>query len=346
MKRVAIGISGGVDSSVAALLLKNQGYEVVGITFIFNETFDSNDAISICKKIGIEHHIIDYKKEFNDIVINSFVSDYKNGITPNPCVLCNKYCKFKFLFDKMIELNCDFIATGHYAKVIDGKLLESVDLAKDQTYFLSSLTKEQLNKILFPLEGIDKTKVREIALEYGLINANKKDSTDVCFITDKFNTYINKTIKSIPGDVIDITNNKIIGTHNGLMYYTIGQRRGLNIGGNTDRLFVVGKNIEKNILYVSIGSDNEYLYSDSCILNSINFNVDQTPDKCMVKFRYRSNKINVSIEKINNKLLLRYDKTKSVTPGQVASFYIDNQCIGSGIIEEVRKDNKKLWYLL
>ena len=230
MKKVIVGLSGGVDSATAAALLKEQGYEVIGVTFVFTEDFNPSDAINVSKKLNIEHHIIEYKDLFKEKVINKFINDYKNGITPNPCILCNKEVKFNFLYHQMQQLNCDYIATGHYAKIIDGSLFKSTDLKKDQTYFLAQLTKEQLSKLILPLEGITKDKVREIARKYGLEVADKKDSTDVCFITTNFKEYINKQIKNKIGDVVDVKSNKKIGEHTGLMQYTIGQRKGLNLG--------------------------------------------------------------------------------------------------------------------
>ena len=167
MKRVLVGISGGVDSSVAAALLKEQGYEVIGLTFIFTEDFNFEDAVKVCEKLNIEHHIMDYKEIFKKTIIDKFIDDYKNGITPNPCVTCNKEVKFNFLYESMIKYNCDYIATGHYAKIINGKLYKSKDLNKDQTYFLASLSKKQLNKVLLPLEGITKDEVRQTAKELG-----------------------------------------------------------------------------------------------------------------------------------------------------------------------------------
>ncbi|MBE6149916.1 MAG: tRNA 2-thiouridine(34) synthase MnmA [Firmicutes bacterium] len=343
--KVVLGISGGVDSSVAAIILKNKGYEVIGITFIFTDDFDPKDAIEVCKKLNIEHHIIDYRENFKNIVINNFINDYNNGLTPNPCVLCNKEIKFNFLYQAMTKYNADFIATGHYAKIIDSRLYESEDLNKDQTYFLASLDKNKINKLLLPLEGITKEQVREIAKEYNLINASKKDSTDVCFINENFKEYMNKNIYTKKGNVINIETNEIIGTHEGLQKYTIGQRKGLNIGGNQDRLFVVGKDIINNILYVALG-DNEYLYSDSCLLTNINW-IDKEYTKCSARFRYRQSKTDVTIEKIdNNNLLIKYDTPiKAVTKGQICALYNNNECLGSGIIKEVYKNNEKLWYL-
>lgn len=347
MKKVVVGISGGVDSSVAALILQQSGYEVIGVTFMFIDDFDSNDAISVCEHLGIEHHIVDYRKEFKRDVIDKFISDYKSGVTPNPCVMCNRDVKLNFLYKEMLKLGCDYMATGHYAKIVDDKLYKSVDLNKDQTYFLCEVRREMLSHILFPLEGISKIDVRRIALENGLVNANKKDSTDVCFITENFKNYINDNIKCITGDIINIDTKEKIGLHKGLAFYTIGQRRGLDIGGSDRRMFVVGKDIENNILYVSLGDDSDYLVSDSCIVENVNYLGDYKVNKCSAKFRYRQDDIPVELEWLNdNQLLVKYSQgVKRVTPGQVCVLYDGNQCLGGGIIKEVRKNDKKLCYL-
>ena len=348
MAKVIVGMSGGVDSSVAAILLKEQGYDVVGITFIFTEDFDTTDAVKVCEKIGIEHHIIDYRDTFKRTVIDKFIEDYKSGITPNPCILCNREVKFNFLYQNMLSYDCDYIATGHYAKVIDGKLYKSQDLNKDQTYFLAQLTHEQLNKLILPLEGINKDKVREIARKYDLVVADKKDSTDVCFINNTFKTFISSKIENKPGDVVNVCNNEIVGKHNGLMRYTIGQRKGLNIGGTKDRMYVVGKNIDKNILYIALGDDNSYLVSTSCVLKNVNLINKEKIKNATAKFRYRQEETEVEIDYVSDdKIIVNYPNgVKSVTPGQACVFYKDNECLGGGIIEEVRKDDKKLWYLL
>ena len=347
MKRVVVGISGGVDSSVAAVLLQKQGYEVVGVTFKFIDNFDDTDAKVVCDKLNIEHHTIDYRDIFKEKVIDRFINDYNEGITPNPCFICNRFVKFNFLYDAMKEFNCDYFATGHYAKIKNGKLYKSVDLNKDQTYFISNVKKEQLNHVLFPLEGIDKAKVREIALENGLINASKKDSTDVCFINDNFRSYMDENIKNIAGDVVDVESLEVIGKHDGLNKYTIGQRKGLNIGGNKDRIFVVGKDLEKNILYIASGDNNDFLLTDSALIENVNWISDKKVDSCMAKFRYRQQENEVKLEFLDdNKLRVYYpQKIKSVTPGQAAVFYLDNECLGGGVIKEVYKDNKKVWYL-
>ena len=346
MKRVIIGMSGGVDSSVAIIILKNLGYEVVGITFLFTEDFDPTDAIETAKKLSIEHHVVDYRKEFKKDVIDKFINDYSNGITPNPCVNCNRVCKFKYLFENMKKYNCDYIATGHYAKITNGKLYKSIDNNKDQSYFLYNLPKEMINKIIFPLEGYTKDNIKEIAKKNNLISADKKESYDVCFINNKFKDYISKKIKNTPGNVINIETNQIIGKHQGLSHYTIGQRKGLNIGGTKDKMYVVGKDIKKNILYICLGEDNDYLYSTECLIDKLNFINEEKVKNCTAKFRYRQTEEPVELEWLENEIVVKYKrKIKSITPGQACVFYNKDECLGGGIIKEVRKNNKKIWYL-
>ena len=367
MKKVVVGISGGVDSSVAAILLKNQGYEVEGLFMrnwdtsvngdylgnpdinnnICPQEQDYNDALAVCEKIGIPLHRVDFVKEYWDYVFTYFLDELKKGRTPNPDIMCNKYIKFDMFAKKAKELGCDYIATGHYAKIVNGQLLRAHDTNKDQTYFLSQVSKEQLSNVLFPLGDIDKTEVRKIASEYGLITAEKKDSTGICFIGERnFTKFLENYLPNTPGDVIDIDTNKKIGTHIGLMYYTIGQRRGLNIGGSKDRMFVVGKDLNKNILYISYGNT-DYLISDSCIIDTVNINCDDRPTKCSAKFRYRQPDSDVELEYLDDgSILVKYPQgVKSVTPGQACVLYDKDRCIGGGIIKEVRKNNEKLWYL-
>ena len=346
MKRVLLGMSGGVDSSAAVILLQKAGYEVVGLTFKFIEDFDPTDAIKVAEKLGIEHHVEDYTKEFKELVIDKFLDDYAHGLTPNPCVHCNKVCKFKFLFENMEKYNCDYVATGHYANIKNNKIYKSIDLNKDQSYFLYNLPKEMISRIIFPLEGLNKEEVRKIAESIKLENANKKDSFDVCFIKGSFNDYMFNKLKQHPGDVVDIDTNKVIGKHKGLMYYTIGQRRGLDIGGTPDRMFVVGKEINKNILYICVGEENDYLTSNSCVLKEVNLLTEEKINKCKAKFRYRMNDVPVEVEYLdNNELLVKYDSAKRVTPGQACVLYNGEECLGGGIIKEVRKNGEKLWYL-
>lgn len=367
MSKVVIGMSGGVDSSVAAILLKEQGYDVIGLfmrnwdtsvngDFLGNPDInnnicpqeqDYNDAKKVCDKIGIPLHRIDFVKEYWDYVFTYFLDELKEGRTPNPDIMCNKYIKFDMFAKEARRLDADFIATGHYARMKDGQLLRGIDSNKDQTYFLSQVSREQLQNVLFPIGHLTKTEVRKIAENFGLVTAQKKDSTGICFIGERnFTKFLENYLPNTPGDIVDIDHNKIIGKHIGLMYYTIGQRRGLNIGGSTERMFVVGKDLNKNILYISYGNS-EYLISDSCIIDNINFNNDKRPNKCSAKFRYRQPDNDVELEYLNDDtILVKYPQgVKSVTPGQACVLYDGEECLGGGIIKEVRKNNEKLWYL-
>lgn len=345
MARVLVGMSGGVDSSVAAVLLKEQGYEVVGITFQFTEEFDASDAKKVCEKLNIEHHIVDYKTIFKNKVIDKFIEDYNQGITPNPCFLCNREVKFNFLYQNMDNYHCEYIATGHYAKIKNNHLFVSADLKKDQTYFLGLLPSSMLSKLLLPLEGLTKDEVRNIAHKYELINANRKDSTDVCFITSKFKDYMQNKLDDTPGNIVDVATMKVIGQHKGLAKYTIGQRKGLNIGGAEKRMYVVGKDMNRKILYIAFGDNNEFLISTSCQV--INFNlIGDKVSTAQARFRYHQPLIDVEIEYLdNNEIIVRYNRVKAVTPGQACVLYLNGECLGGGIIKEVRKDENRIWYL-
>lgn len=368
MKKVVIGMSGGVDSSVAAILLKKQGYDVIGLfmrnwdSSINNDILgnpdlnsdicpqekDYNDALKVCEKIGIPLHRIDFVKEYWDYVFTYFLDELKRGRTPNPDIMCNKYIKFDMFAKEARKLGADYIATGHYARLKDGKLLRGIDQNKDQTYFLSQLSSKQLENVLFPIGDLEKTEVRKIANEYDLITANKKDSTGICFIGERnFSKFLSNYLPNQTGDIVNIETNEVIGKHVGLMYYTIGQRKGLNIGGNSDRIFVVGKNLDKNILYVAHGDDNKYLISDSCVVEMVNWNADRNIKECSAKFRYRQKDNDVKVKFLDDgNMLVSYEQgVKSVTPGQACVFYLGEECLGGGIIKEVRKNGEKLWYL-
>lgn len=367
MKKVVIGMSGGVDSSVAAILLKKEGYDVIGLfmrnwdsslnnDFLGNPTLnnnicpqeqDYNDALEVCKKIDIPLHRIDFVKEYWDYVFTYFLDELKEGRTPNPDIMCNKYIKFDMFYKEAKKLGADYIATGHYARMKNGKLLRGIDNNKDQTYFLSQLSYKQLENVIFPIGNLNKTEVRKIAEEYNLITAEKKDSTGICFIGERnFTKFLENYLPNTPGKIIDIDTNDIVGEHIGLMYYTIGQRRGLNIGGTKERMFVVGKNLKDNVLYISYGNT-EYLISDSCIIDQVNFNTNERLVKCTAKFRYRQPDNDVELEYLDNgNILVKYPQgVKSVTPGQACVFYNNEECLGGGIIKEVRKNNEKLWYV-
>ncbi len=365
--KVVVGMSGGVDSSVAAILLKNQGYEVIGLfmrnwdagvnnDILGNPTLndnicpqeqDYNDAVEVCKKLDIPLKRVDFVKEYWDYVFTYFLDELKLGRTPNPDIMCNKYIKFDMFLNEAEKLGADYVATGHYARLKDGILMRGVDDNKDQTYFLSQVPKEKLKKILFPVGDLKKEEVRKIALKYNLITAKKKDSTGICFIGERnFKQFLANYLPNQKGDIVDIETNKKIGEHIGLMYYTIGQRRGLNLGGNENRGFVVGKNLKDNILYVSFGDESDYLISTSCIVNEINWFSDKKINKCTAKFRYRQKDNDVKLIYHDDYIEVLYPQgVKAVTPGQACVFYNKDECLGGGIIKEVRKNNEKLWYL-
>ena len=357
-KRVVLGLSGGVDSAVAAYLLKQQGYEVIGVfmrnwdsqlnnDILGNPTNDNdicpqeqdyNDALEVCRKINIPLHRVDFVKEYWDFVFTYFLEELKKGRTPNPDVMCNKYIKFDLFVKEAKKLGADYIATGHYARLIDGKLAKAVDKNKDQSYFLAYVNKDIFKDVLFPLGEIEKPEVRKIAREYGLVTASKKDSTGICFIGERnFTQFLENYLPNIPGDIVNIDTGEILGKHIGLMYYTIGQRRGLNIGGTKDRTFVVKKDLDKNILYVAVGDDNKYLYSSTAIIEEFNYLTDKRPSKCTCKFRYRQSDIDINVKYLdNNNLLLSYKGSKAVTPGQFCVLYDKDICLGGGIIKEVK----------
>lgn len=366
--KVVIGMSGGVDSSVAAILLKEQGYDVIGLFMrnwdaslnndilgnpTLNENIcpqeqDYNDALKVCQDLDIPLHRIDFVKEYWDYVFKYFLDELEKGRTPNPDIMCNKYIKFDMFKKEAIKLGADYIATGHYCRIKDGKLLRGCDDNKDQTYFLSQVAKKELANVLFPIGDLEKSEVRKIASQYHLTTALKKDSTGICFIGERnFKHFLENYLPNKPGDIINIETKEKVGEHIGLMYYTIGQRRGLNIGGNDNRLFVVGKDLHKNVLYVALGSDNEYLYSDECIVEDMNWLSDERPSKCSAKFRYRQKDNKVTIEIIDDKhISVKYpQQVKAVTPGQACVLYLGDECLGGGIIQEVRKNKNKLWYL-
>lgn len=368
MEKVVIGMSGGVDSSVAAILLKKAGYDVIGLFMrnwdsLVNNDFngnpnlnnnicpqeqDYNDALAVCEKIGIPLHRIDFVKEYWDYVFTYFLDELKKGRTPNPDIMCNKYIKFDIFVKEAKRLGADKIATGHYARCIDGKLYKAVDTNKDQSYFLSQVNKDIFKDVLFPLGDICKPEVRKIASEYDLVTARKKDSTGICFIGERnFKQFLSNYLPNKPGIVVNIETNEKIGEHVGLMYYTIGQRKGLNIGGNTDKMFVVGKDLNKNILYVAFGDENKYLYSYSALITDINYLSDKRPSKCTAKFRYRQPDIDVNIEYLDDSIKVLYPQgVKAVTPGQACVLYLNDECIAGGIIEEIYdKNNNKISYI-
>ena len=317
MKKVVIGMSGGVDSSVAAIILQKQGYDVIGLFMrnwdsladgelngpktqsgICPQEEDYNDAKAVCDKLGIPLYRKDFVKEYWNYVFTYFLEELKAGRTPNPDIMCNKYIKFDMFAEEARKLGADYIATGHYARLENGHLLRGVDSNKDQTYFLCQVSKEQFKNVLFPIGDMEKKEVRKIAEEYDLITAKKKDSTGICFIGERnFKNFLKNYLPNQPGDVVNIETKEVMGKHIGLMNYTIGQRKGLNIGGTEDKMFVVGKDLEKNILYICLGEDNDYLISTSCLVDQVNL-LGEKIEKCTAKFRYRQQDIPLLEEEI------------------------------------------------
>lgn len=357
MKTVVVGLSGGVDSSVAAYLLKKQGYNVVGLFMLNWEEQDDGghcsaeqdfeDVKRVANKIGIPYYTVNYSKEYKDRVFSYFLDEYKKGYTPNPDVLCNKEIKFGPFLKHALELGADYIATGHYCKRVDrdGKvyLYKSHDKSKDQTYFLNQLSQAQLKYTLFPLADIDKTEVRRIAKELGLVTAEKKDSTGICFIGERnFRKFLKTYLPAQKGLIKDLSGN-VVGEHDGVMYYTIGQRRGLNIGGkdgyDNDRWFVVKKDVSTNTLYVNCGECDE-MYSRGCIVKEFNWITDEMKSdfSSFVKLRYRQpdQKVRVKIIDDHTIQLDFEEKQRAVTIGQFAVLYAeDGMCYGGGRIDSL-----------
>lgn len=336
MKRVLIGMSGGVDSSVAAYLLKKEGYEVIGLTmslFPSNNETSIEDAKIVCSKLNIKHYVFDFSKEFNNKVIKNFIKCYQNAQTPNPCIECNKYLKFGLMWQKAQELNCDYIATGHYAAIKDNKLCR-IDSPKDQSYFLYKINKEIIPHILFPLNKyINKDEIRKIAEEQNLCVYNKKDSQDICFIPhNDYSSFLEQNLDNLPNKGDFIYHGKVIGQHKGLIYYTIGQRKGLGIS-YLHPLYVISLNKENN--QVILG-DEEELYTKIVNITDINILVDKLPSKAQAKIRYKSKLTSCNIEIINNNnLRIIFDEpVKSVTPGQSLVLYDNDIVLGGGIIKE------------
>ena len=366
MEKVVIGMSGGVDSSVAAYLLKKAGYEVIGLFMrnwdsmvnndiegnpntgdICPQEVDYNDAKKVCEHLDIPLHRVDFIKEYWDDVFTYFLKELEKGRTPNPDLMCNKYIKFDLFVKEAKKLGADYVATGHYARLDGDRLLRGIDSNKDQTYFLAQVEKKNFQNILFPIGDLEKREVRKIAEEAGIPTATKKDSTGICFIGERnFQKFIHNYLKANPGNIIDIDTKKKIGTHSGLMNYTIGQRRNVGLSGNPDKHYVVGKDVSKNILYVAFGEDPKWLYSDKCIIDNINMISDKRPTKCTCKFRYRSKDVECSLEYLDSKIIVTYKgKAKGVTPGQACVLYDGEECLGSGIIDEIYNEGEKLWYI-
>ncbi|MGE5652094.1 MAG: tRNA 2-thiouridine(34) synthase MnmA [Bacillota bacterium] len=362
-KRVVIGMSGGVDSSVSAWLLKEQGYEVIGL-FMKNWEDDDNseycssrqdwiDAASVADVVGVDIEAVNFAAEYKDRVFAEFLREYQAGRTPNPDVLCNAEIKFKAFLDHAMKLGADLIATGHYARVREVKsgpnagqfeLLKALDASKDQSYFLHRLNQAQLSKTLFPLGEIPKTEVRKIAEKIGLPNAKKKDSTGICFIGERpFREFLNRYLSYQPGPMMT-PEGATVGEHVGLSFYTLGQRKGIGLGGmksfrnadgTNDAWYVARKDVERNILYVVQGHDHPWLLSDSLQADQVSWIAGTPPqlNALSAKTRYRQSDVGCAFSAEADRFSLRFHAPQwAVTPGQSAVLYLDDVCLGGGII--------------
>lgn len=347
-KTVVVGMSGGVDSSVAALVTKLMGYKVIGL-FMKNwdETnpdgtcsadSDYQDVIKVCEKLEIPYYSVNFVKEYWDGVFTEFLSDYKKGLTPNPDILCNREIKFKVFYQRAKLLGADYLATGHYCQTKDGKLLKAVDDNKDQTYFLYAVQKDVFKDVLFPIGHLPKPKVRELATRFCLATSTKKDSTGICFIGERnFKNFLSQYIETQKGNFVD-TDGKVLGKHDGACFYTLGQRKGLGIGGPGEAWFVVDKNFNHNEVVLAQGQDHPALYSDGLVATEINWLIDQ-PQKefrAKAKIRYRQPEQDCTVTILGETLKVVFDNPqRAMTPRQSVVFYLGDVCIGGGIISEI-----------
>ena len=353
MDHIVVGMSGGVDSSVAAFILKQQGFDVVGIFMknweetdengVCTATADYADVRSVCETIGIPYYTVNFANEYRNRVFSYFLDEYRKGRTPNPDVLCNCEIKFKAFLDFSLSTGAGLLATGHYCRLNEDKLLmRGADPGKDQSYFLAGLKRSQLARVVFPIGDLMKSEVRLIAKEQGFTNALKKDSTGVCFIGERnFKQFLMQYLPAQRGDIVDERGRKI-GTHDGLMYYTLGQRRGLGIGGRTDGTgeswFVIGKDLKRNLLIVQQG-EHEELYSRSLTVDKLNWITRRelpASFTCAAKFRYRQPDQQVVIERQEEGATVRFlEPQRAVTPGQWCVLYQGEECLGGGPIATV-----------
>jgi tRNA-specific 2-thiouridylase len=352
LKTVVVGMSGGVDSSVVALITKLQGFKVVGL-FMKNwdeitadgvcpADEDYQDVIKVCEKLEIPYYSVNFVKEYWDGVFEEFLSDYRQGFTPNPDVLCNREIKFKVFYQRAKLLGADFLATGHYCQLDrtgpKARLAKAIDQNKDQTYFLYAVQKEVFSDVLFPIGHLPKPKVRELAERFDLATKTKKDSTGICFIGERnFKNFLSQYIQGMKGNFVDLKG-KVLGTHDGVCFYTLGQRKGMGIGGPGDAWFVVAKNHEANQVILAQGQDHPALYADGLEARELNWLVEAPKGsfKCMAKVRYRQTEEPCTVTVDEGRVKVVFDRPqRAMTPRQSIVFYQESICLGGGIISEI-----------
>ena len=359
-KTVVVGMSGGVDSSVSALLLKQAGFDVIGLFMknweeadgrgVCKASIEYEDVARICEQISIPSYSVNFVEEYREKVFENFLADLKRGLTPNPDVLCNREIKFKVFLEKAKNLGADFLATGHYCRLDGMRLMRGLDSDKDQSYFLHAVSGEMFQNVFFPIGHLHKKEVRAIARQFGLVTAEKKDSTGICFIGKRdFKPFIADYLGYKSGEFRTLAQ-EVVGQHDGAAYYTIGQRRGMGLGGEGDAWYVVGKDIARNIVFVERGADHLSLFANVLIAEKSHWIVEAPssfPFRCTAKIRYRQKDVPCTIYEMADGLLrVIFDAPqRAITPGQSVVFYDAEYCLGGGMIvssqqEEIAEDKK------
>lgn len=343
METVVVGMSGGVDSSVSALILKNQGYNVIGL-FMKNweeegpckATQEFEDVVRVCQALQIPYYSVNFIEEYRESVFAQFLADYKAGLTPNPDILCNREIKFKVFLEKALSLGADYLATGHYCRLDpESRLLKGSDPSKDQSYFLHAVKQEAFRKVLFPIGHLPKKEVRELARKHNLATAEKKDSTGICFIGKRdFKPFLSQFIGTQPGS-FETLSGEVVGQHDGAAFYTTGQRKGMGLGGEGDAWYVVGKDLKRNVVFVERGADHPALFTRELQTRDLTWvaEIPEIPLRCAAKIRYRQEDTPCTLQP-DGKVIFD-EPQRAATPGQSAVFYQGDLCLGGGIISSV-----------
>lgn len=341
-KTAVVGMSGGVDSSVSAALLKEEGFRVIGLFMknweepngACNSAADYEDVVRTCDMLKIPYYSVNFVKEYREQVFQEFLHDLKAGLTPNPDVLCNREIKFKVFLEKAKELGGDFLATGHYCRLKGKHLLKGADPAKDQSYFLHAVERDAFERVLFPVGNLKKEEVRAFARKFGLPTAEKKDSTGICFIGKRdFKPFLAQYLGYQKGQ-LQTSDGKIVGEHDGHAYYTIGQRHGIGLGGEGEAWYVVGKDRDKNVVYVERGANHPALFAKELVAHQLTWRPPSYPFRCTAKIRYRQKDQRCTLLEEKNCVRVVFDEPqRAITPGQSVVFYEEDLCLGGGVIQ-------------